>query len=52
MKMRILLILVLGLFDPSAQVRAALIMTIDPTTKQFWLTGTATGQTSSLGLIS
>ena len=51
MKMRILLILVLGLFEPSAQVRAALIMTIDPTTKQFWLTGTATGQTSSLGRV-
>ena len=26
-------------------------MTIDPTTKQFWLTGTATGKTSSLGRV-
>lgn len=47
MTLRILTGLLFGIFMNSAHVQAALIMTIDPTTKEFWLTGTATGTTSS-----
>jgi len=42
-------VILFGVFMASSQLQAALIMTIDPVTKHFWLTGTATGTTSSLG---
>ena len=49
--MRFLPILALGALVGASHLQAALVMTIDPTTKQFWLTGTATGKTSSLGRV-
>ena len=49
MKGRFLALVFLGVFAASVPVHAALILTIDPITKEFWLTGTATGTTSSLG---
>jgi len=39
------------MFTTSVPVQAALILTIDPVTKHLWLTGTATGTTSSLGRV-
>lgn len=49
--MKYIHLLVLGALLGSAPGQAALVMTIDPTTKEFWLTGTATGKTSSLGRV-
>ncbi|MFZ9875154.1 MAG: PEP-CTERM sorting domain-containing protein [Candidatus Methylacidiphilales bacterium] len=53
MKVKLLLMSVVffGVLMASSQLQAALIMTIDPVTKYFWLTGTATGTTSSLGRV-
>jgi hypothetical protein len=44
-------VILFGVLMASSQLQAALIMTIDPVTKHFWLTGTATGTTSSLGRV-
>jgi len=52
MKMRFMPMIFIGAVISSTQVQAALIMTIDPTTKEFWLTGTATGKTSSSGRVA
>lgn len=49
MNSRFLSVMLLGLLAASSQVQAALIMTIDTVTKELWLTGTATGVTSSSG---
>ena len=51
MNLRFLSVILFGVFAVSAQVQAALVMTIDPTTKELWLTGTATGTTSSSGRV-
>ena len=47
--MKYIHLLVFGALMGSSQVQAALVMTIDTVTKELWLTGTATGVTSSSG---
>lgn len=51
MSMRFLPILALGALVGASHLQAALVMTIDPTTKELWLTGTATGTTSYNGRV-
>jgi len=45
--MRFIPLFLTGVLISSAHLQAALVMTIDPINKEFWLTGTATGTTSS-----
>lgn len=51
MNSRFLPVILVGVLVASAPVQAALVMTIDPTTKELWLTGTATGTTSYNGRV-
>jgi len=47
----VLTVAVYGLLMGLAQVQAGLILSIDSSAKQFWLTGSASGTTSSLGRV-